>query len=132
LLHQLHRRLARDRVTSVTPRNEQHRGVIANAKSDAVVIASSDYSNTLTRMLWDAVIKTVTIAVQHVPLPPEKFDEALDLLESSLGNKAVRSALVAQNADAVWLVDIRAGRLGSQESQPLTNAYTGRWAAIPA
>jgi hypothetical protein len=135
LLHQLHRRLARDRVTSATPsrsRNEQHRGVIANEKGEAIVVASSDYSNTLTRMLWDAVITTVTIAVQHVPLPPEKFDEALDLLESSLDNETVRSALVAQNADAVWLVDIRAGRLGSLEPQPLTNAYSGRWAAIPA
>jgi hypothetical protein len=135
LLHQLHRRLARDRVTSVTPsrsRNEQHRGVIANAKSEAVAIASSDYSSTLTRMLWDAVIKTVTITVQHVPLPPEKFDEALDLLESSLDNETVRSALVAQNADAVWLVDIRTDRLGSLEPQPLTNTYSGRWAAIPA
>jgi hypothetical protein len=53
-------------------------------------------------------------------------------LESSLDNETVRSALVAQNADAVWLVDIRTDRLGSLEPQPLTNAYSGRWAAIPA
>jgi hypothetical protein len=81
-------------------------------------------------MLSEAVIKTVTIAVQFVPLPPEKFDEALDLLESSLDDKVVRTALVTQNADSVWLLDMRAGRLGKLDAQPRTEACGGRWAAV--
>jgi hypothetical protein len=82
-------------------------------------------------MLLEAVIKTVTTAVQFVPLPAEKFDEALDLLGSALDDEAIRAALVTQNGDAVWLVDIRAGRLGELEAQPRTEAYGGRWAAVP-
>ena len=62
--------------------------------------------------------------------PHEKFDEALDLLESSLADEAIRAALVTQNADAVWLADVKRGRLGKQEAQPRTDAYGGRWAAV--
>jgi hypothetical protein len=81
-------------------------------------------------MLLEALVKTVTVAVQFVPLPPEKFDEALDLLESSLADEGIRSALVTQNADAVWLADMNRGRLGKLEAQPRTDAYGGRWAAV--
>jgi hypothetical protein len=132
LLHQIHERVAREMHTSKLPsfRNEQHQGKIAKAKSEAVAVTPPNYNNTLTRMLRDAVVNTVTIAVRHVPLPPEKFDEALDLLESSLDGEEIRRALVAQNADAVWLVDLRTDRLGSMKPRLLTNAYSGRWAAI--
>lgn len=135
LLHQLHQKVTRNAVTSATPRSsrsENHRGVIANSKSEAVTAIPTDYNSTLTRMLRDAVINTVTIAVQHVTLPPEKFDEALDLLKSSLGNETIRKALVAQNADAVWLAELKADRLGSLEAQPLADVYRGRWAAVAA
>jgi hypothetical protein len=133
LLHQLHQRVVRGMTDSgahSTSRNQQQRDVISLSKSEATKVAPTDYSNTLTRMLLQAVVKTVTIAVQFVPLPPEKFDEALDLLESSLDDEATRNALVTQNADAVWLVDIRTGRLSSLEAQPRTDAYGGRWAAV--
>jgi hypothetical protein len=133
LLHQLHQRVARgatDSGTQSRTRNQQQRGVVLNAKSEAVALAPTEYNSTLTRMLLEAVIKTVTIAVRFVPLPPEKFDEALDLLGSALDDETIRTSLVTQNADAVWLVDIRAGRLGNLEAQPRTEAYGGRWAAV--
>lgn len=133
LLHQLHQRVIRgttDSGTQSRSRNKQQRGVVLNAKSEAVTLAPTEYNSTLTRMLLEAVIKTVTIAVQFVPLPPEKFDEALDLLEASLDDKTTRTALATQNADSVWLVDMRAGRLGKLEAQPRTEAYGGRWAAV--
>ncbi|KAM0712926.1 hypothetical protein Q7P35_000377 [Cladosporium inversicolor] len=133
LLHQLHQRVIRGATDSGTQskyRNQQQRGLVLNAKSEAVTLAPTEYNSTLTRMLLEAVVKTVTIAVQFVPLPPEKFDEALDLLGASLDDKTIRTALVTQNADSVWLVDVRAGRLGKLEAQPRTEAYGGRWAAV--
>lgn len=99
-----------------------------NSTSELTTVAPTDYSNTLNRMLSEAVIKTVTIAVQFVSLPPEKFDEALYLLDTSLNDETIRTALVTQNADAVWLMDMRAGRVGNLEAQPRTDAYQGRWA----
>jgi hypothetical protein len=133
LLHQLHQRVVRgatDSGAQSKSRNQQQRGVVLNASSEAVTSAHAEYNGTLTRMLLEAVIKTVTVAVQFVPLPPEKFDKALDLLESSLADEAIRAALVTQNADAVWLADVKTGRLGKQEAQPRTDAYGGRWAAV--
>jgi hypothetical protein len=134
LLHQLHQRVVRgttDLGTYSHTHNKQQRGVVSLSLSDATTAGPTDYSNTLTRMLLEAVIKTVTITVQFVSLPPERFDEALDLLGSSLHDEATRIALATQNADAVWLVDIETGRLGRLEAQPRTDAYGGRWAAVP-
>ena len=133
LLHQLHQRVVRgatDSGAQSRSRNQQQRGVVLNARSESVTLAPTEYNGTLTRMLLEAVVKTVTVAVQFVPLPPEKFDEALDLLESSLADEGIRSALVTQNADAVWLADMNRGRLGKLEAQPRTDAYGGRWAAV--
>jgi len=36
----------------------------------------------------------------------------------------------AQNADAVWLVDIRAGRTTHIESPAVDDTHTWRWSAI--
>jgi hypothetical protein len=134
LLHQLHQRVTRGATDSgkqSRSRTQQQRDIVLNAKSEAITLAPTEYNSTLTRMLLEAVIKTVTTAVQFVQLPAEKFDEALDLLGSALDDEAIRAALVTQNADAVWLVDIRAGPLGELEAQPRTKAYGGRWAAVP-
>jgi len=131
LLHQLHQRVVRgatDLGTHSRSRNTQRRGDMFNSTSELTTVAPTDYSNTLNRMLSEAVIKTVTIAVQFVSLPPEKFDEALYLLDTSLNDETIRTALVTQNADAVWLMDMRAGRVGNLEAQPRTDAYQGRWA----
>lgn len=134
LLHQLHQRVAQgvtDSGVHTKARNQHQRDMIFKAKGEAATAAPTDYNNTLTRMLLEAVIKTVTIAVRFVPLPPEKFDEALELLKSSLDDETTRRALVTQNSDAVWLVDSRTGRLGRLEPQPRTDAHVGRWAAVP-
>lgn len=66
LLHQLHQRVARgatDSGAQSRPRNQQRRGVVLNARSEAVTLAPTEYNSTLTRMLLGAVIKTVTVAV---------------------------------------------------------------------
>lgn len=146
LLHEIRQRVAKDIVSSTNPRPryDQQRSVPSNARTAAVTASPSfnqavkrmkaapaDYSNTLTRMLWDAVIKTITVAVQSVQLPPEKFDEALELLEPCLEDDSVLRALEAQNADAVWLVKIRTGRLSPTKMPTVNEARTWKWAAIP-
>jgi TELO2-interacting protein 1 len=70
----------------------------------------ADYIDTLTRMLWDALINSLLKIVKAVPLPPEFFDEVLEMMEPVLEQREdVRRALERENADAVWLVRIRSG-----------------------
>ncbi|KAK5127980.1 hypothetical protein LTR85_005097 [Meristemomyces frigidus] len=70
------------------------------------------YSNTTTRLVWDALINALTVIVRSVQLPPELFDEALEMLTPVLESREdVRVALEQDNADAVWLVRFRAGAL---------------------
>ena len=146
LLHEIYQRVARDVVVSSAPsnpRNDRERGTGANTKLGATTTtpslqqavarmkaAPADYGNTLTRMLWDAVINTILTAIQYVSFPPDKLDEALSLLEICLDDEKVRRAVEAQNADAVWLVDMRAGRTGHIETPAVSDANTWRWAAI--
>lgn len=148
MLQEIHQRAAKDIVSSMNPaksRTEQQRSLGSNTRAAVVTAtpsfkkavmrmkaAPADYTNTLTRMLWDAVIKTITVTVQCVPLPPEKFDEALELLEPCLDDEAVLRALEAQNADAVWLVKMRTGRLGSMKMPAVDKDRSWRWAAIAA
>lgn len=148
MLQEIHQRAAKDIVSSMNPANsrtEQQRSLGSNTRAAVVTATSSfkkavmrmeaapaDYTNTLTRMLWNAVIKTITVTVQCVPLPPEKFDEALELLEPCLDDEAVLRALEAQNADAVWLVKMRTGTLGSMKMPAVDKDSTWRWAAIAA
>jgi hypothetical protein len=146
LLHEIYQRVAKDVMVSSASsnsHNDRERGTGANTKLGVPTITSSlqqavlrmkaspaDYGNTLTRMLWDAVINTIVTAIQHVSFPPDKLDEALGLLEICLDDENVRRAVEAQNADAVWLVDMRAGRTDHIESPAVNDAHTWRWAAI--
>ena len=72
--------------------------------------APADYSDTTTRLLWQSLVKVITSILQYVPLTPEMFDDALEMLEPVLEEEEdVRSALEAENPDAVWLTRIRNG-----------------------
>ena len=147
LLHEIYQRVAKEIMASSAPsisHNDRERGTGANIRFASatatppplqqavarVKAAPVDYGNTLTRMLWDAVIETIVTAVQHVSLPPDKLDEALGLLEICMDDDKVRRAVEAQNADAVWLVDMRAGRTGHIKSPVVSDAGTWRWVAI--
>jgi hypothetical protein len=146
LLHEIYQRVAKDVVVSSAPsnsRNDREHGNGANTKLGATTTipslqqavarmkaAPADYGNTLTRMLWDAVINTILTAIQYVSFPPDKLDEALGLLEICLDDEKVRKAVEAQNADAVWLVDMRAGRTTHIESPAVDDTHTWRWSAI--
>jgi hypothetical protein len=136
LLHEIYQRVAKDVMVSSAPSG-------ANTKPGATTTlpslqqavtrmkaAPADYGNTLTRMLWDAVINTIVTAIEYVSFPPDKLDEALGLLEICLDDKKVRKVVEVQNADAVWLVDMRAGRTSEIESPVVKNSHTWRWAAI--
>ncbi|KAM0716282.1 hypothetical protein Q7P37_007727 [Cladosporium fusiforme] len=148
LLQEIHQRVARDIMLSTIspkPRTEQQRSMGSNTKAAVITAtpsfkqavmrmkaAPADYTNTLTRMLWDAVIKTIKVTVQCVPLPPEKFDEALELLEPCLDDEDVLRALETQNADAVWLVKMRTGRMSSSEMPVVGEAaYFATQQAVP-
>lgn len=83
----------------------------------------ADYSDTSTRMVWSSLVKMVVSAVEFVGLPPERFDEGLEMLAPALEEEDVRRALERVNADAVWLVRMRSGVV----EKPVMPEMEGRW-----
>ncbi|KAI5362337.1 Putative armadillo-like helical protein [Septoria linicola] len=71
----------------------------------------ADYTDTSTRLLWNSLVSLISAVVKRVSLTPEMFDEALDMLDSMLDDEQVRNDLEAENADAVWLVLLRDGKV---------------------
>ncbi|KAK0919138.1 hypothetical protein LTR57_011048 [Friedmanniomyces endolithicus] len=80
--------------------------------------APEDYTNTATRLQWEALLTCLTTIVRNVPLPPELFDDALEMLGPVLGRKEVREALEGKhgNRDAVWLAIVGMGKVERSET----------------
>ncbi|KAK5688596.1 hypothetical protein LTS10_000574 [Elasticomyces elasticus] len=74
------------------------------------------HTDTGTRLQWKALVGCLTAVVRYVPLPPDLFDEALEMLGPVLQKAEVRAALEASNGnkDAVWLAMLRRGMVGEQ------------------
>ncbi|TKA81295.1 hypothetical protein B0A55_02861 [Friedmanniomyces simplex] len=70
-----------------------------------------DYTNTATRLQWEALLTCLTTIVSNVPLPPELFDDALEMLGPVLRKKELHEALQGRNGnrDAVWLAMVKMG-----------------------
>ena len=64
-------------------------------------------------------------------LPPERVDEALEMLVPVLGQKDVREAFEEEDADAVWLVDVRGGAMGEVVKPAVPVGRTWEWASVP-
>ena len=73
--------------------------------------APIDYGDTSSCVLWSSLADTVTALVQYIQLPPEIYDEALQMMEPMLEQDAVRAAFAKENADAVWLAEIRSAAI---------------------
>ncbi|KAF2722260.1 ARM repeat-containing protein [Polychaeton citri CBS 116435] len=70
----------------------------------------ADYSNTVMRALWDAMVEMLVAVVDNIPLLPQMFDEALEMLEPVIEERDdVRKVLEKENADAVWLALVKMG-----------------------
>ncbi|TKA29790.1 hypothetical protein B0A50_03154 [Salinomyces thailandicus] len=68
------------------------------------------YTDTSTRLVWDALTSVLTAAVKSVPLPPELFEDALEMLGPVLESRPeVKTVLENENADAVWLALVKSG-----------------------
>lgn len=67
------------------------------------------YTDTPSRMLWDALVTCLCKIATHVALRDEHMDEVLDMLDPVLARRDVRSALDKANGDAVWLRLYRKG-----------------------
>ncbi|KAK0252318.1 hypothetical protein LTS09_012663 [Friedmanniomyces endolithicus] len=98
--------------------------------------APEDYTNTATRLQWEALLTCLTTIVRNVPLPPEIFDDALEMLGPVLGRKEVREALEGKNGnrDAVWLAMVGMGMVERPEVPTMPRWAAGRgweFASLP-
>ena len=89
------------------------------------------YNNTSTRLCWNALTSALTKIVRYAPLPPDYFDEALDMLEPLLEEEKVRSALEGGNADAVWLVRLRNGAIDIPDIPAMDAGADWNFAKLP-
>ena len=79
-------------------------------------VSPADYSNTSTRLVWHALVNTLTVIVKCVPLSPEEFDDVLEMLAPMLESRLdVRKVLERENADAVWLLRLKHGAVDAPE-----------------
>ena len=61
--------------------------------------------------VWEAVLKMLVTVLEYVRVQDEMFDDVLEVLEEELGRSEVRRAAERVNADAVWLVLLRKGKV---------------------
>ncbi|KAK4561723.1 hypothetical protein LTR86_004402 [Recurvomyces mirabilis] len=81
----------------------------------------ADHTNTNLRLLWAALVRTITASVRFVAPSPDIFDEALDMLAPVLEQEDIGQALEKENADAVWLARLKSGAL-APPSMPVVPA----------
>ncbi|KAH9835100.1 HEAT repeat protein [Teratosphaeria destructans] len=88
------------------------RDVARSASKAGTLVATDLKTNTPARLLWNALIDTLSTVAKTVPLPPELFDEVLDMLGPVLeAREDVRTALEIENEDAVWLWRMQRGEV---------------------
>lgn len=96
----------KDKSSSLVPSTAQ----IAKSVS-RMQVEQAYYHDTTTRAMWSALTTALTTAVKTTKLPPEKFDEALEMLEPMTSDSKTLKALEQENADAVWLSGVKSGRV---------------------
>lgn len=113
--------------TALVPGSNVLKKAIARMQS-----APADYSDTATRLVWSSLVRAIVAAVQYTALPPERFDEALDMLAPVLEEKHVREALETVNSDAVWLIRVRNGAIGLPQVPRTVGELRWAFASITA
>ena len=85
---------------------------------------------------WDAVVRLLLVLVREVGVSPEMEDGVFEMLGGWAGSRGdVRSVLEEVNADALWLVEVKEGRVeglvrpegvGGWEFRDVGAGYTAR------
>ncbi|CAK1365249.1 unnamed protein product [Cercospora beticola] len=123
-LQEMYNKTAANIVQSVQPRShgtgkvkDQHTTAMVPSNTALslalmrIKATPADYSDTSTRLLWTSLLGAITSIVKHISLAPEMFDHAVEMLAPVLDDDETRAALEAENADAVWLVMLRGGKV---------------------
>ncbi|KAF2003164.1 ARM repeat-containing protein [Amniculicola lignicola CBS 123094] len=79
------------------------KGIMGAIKEDGVILRPEMYHEAPSKMIWDALVRLLTVVSGHVLVRDEYFDSMLDMLDPVLGQAHVRQALERRNPDAVWL-----------------------------
>jgi len=135
----LYRNVARDMATESYAETTSTKAQMRQDKTNSALIpagqgflrairrmqtAPADYVDTSTRIVWNSLVDVLTTIVRSVRLPPELFDDALEMLTPVLDRHEIRQALEEENADAVWLALLRSGGIVAPEN-PTVAADSG-------
>jgi len=114
--------------TALIPSGSSFKHAVARMQS-----SPADYSDTSIRLVWEALVNALEVVVRNVPLPPELFDDALEMLDPVLeGRQDVREALEEENADAVWLARVKDGTVGMPVTPVMEEGIAWRFVLVPA
>ena len=92
--------------------------------------APSDYGDTSAKLLWSALQALIPAIVQHVHMPPELMDEALEMVTPMLSKQKVRSAFEEDNGDALWLALFKSGAIDRPEPPVVPSDRDWNFAAV--
>ena len=90
------------------------------------------YGDTSPRLLWPALVGLLATLVQNVQIPPHMSEEALEIVEPMLERAEIRSGFEKENADAVWLAEIRSGAVPKPPMPWIPDGVTWQFAELPA
>lgn len=111
--------------TALAPPGEHLKQAIGRMRS-----APADYSDTGTRLVWASLMHAITATVRHVTIPPELFEEALDMVASMLDDPDTMKAFETRNPDAVWLVRIRTRAVSMPKLPMMDESLSMRFATV--
>lgn len=96
--------LPTDRPMAIASNPSQLKKAITRFRS-----SPADYSDTGVRLIWTSLRHTIPSIVRYVTIPPELFEEALELMSPVLDEVEVMEPFQTQNVDAVWLARMKSG-----------------------
>ncbi|KAJ9639412.1 hypothetical protein H2201_002927 [Coniosporium apollinis] len=84
------------------------RARVTETDSQLTPFQPSNYIKTPTRLVWDALVRFLTMIVNHVAISEDIFDDILEMLSPLLERDTeVRNILSSRNPDAVWLAMLK-------------------------
>ncbi len=73
--------------------------------------------------VWDAFASLLVTVLEYVRIDDQMFEDCCDILGGLLERAEAREALETINADAAWLMDLRAGRI-EKRTAPVMEGFT--------
>lgn len=134
-------------VTEILPSSTHSGAVVGSRQQEPALIPSSldvkkavarmqevptTYVDTSSLLLWQALTRLLGTCVRRARLQPELVDEALNMLAPCLAQADIRSAFEEENADALWLAEVKTNAIAKPYMPHMLDNPRWQLAAVPS